>query len=391
MIRNFLYNFLFSLYTAFSHYMRIFKIFKGFNAPSCSIVEGKTKSKPSQLIDYLYLFFVLKILPSNYHLFCLDVKNRREFKLYIGDSLADPHTIRKLDVLWKHYWIFLKDKLNFKLICQHYKIPVPAHLGTYQNGMENDPETDLRQMMLEKGLPTIVLKPRDGHMGENIHIISNKDSNISKNVSSLQGGEYIIEEHIKQHPEMNKINPHSINTVRIITFLCLDGTVEILGAILRTSSSTLHVDNFAMGGIAIGIDVKTGRLKNDGFARMFYLQNANEINLKQHYAINTLNPNDEKKLLSVGKILTRHPLTQTKFFNFKIPYWTELKEITINAQKIFYHIKSVGWDVALSSTGPVIIEGNTSWGTTGLQAANGGLLTDKNKRLFAQYGISFYR
>lgn len=391
MNRNFLYNFLFSLYTAFSHYKRIFKIFNGFNAPSCSVAEGKAKSRTSRLIDYLYLFFVLKILPSNYHLFCLDVKKRKEFKQYIGDSLADPHTIRKLDVLWKDYWIFLKDKLNFKLICVHYKIPVPAHLGTYRNSMGNDPETDLRKMMLEKGLHTIVIKPRDGHMGENIHIISNNDSNTSKRVSSLQGGEYIIEEHIKQHPEMNKINPHSINTVRIITLLNLDGTVEILGAILRTSSSTLHVDNFAMGGIAIGIDVKTGRLKKEGFARIFCPQKPNEKHLKQNNAINTLAPNDEKKLLSVGKIMMSHPVTQTKFFNFKIPYWTDLMEIAINAQKIFYHIKSVGWDVAISSTGPVIVEGNTSWGTAGLQAANGGLLTDKNKRLFAQYNISFYR
>ena len=88
--------------------------------------------------------------------------------------------------------------------------------------------------------------------------------------------------------------------------------------------------------------------------------------------------NDTKKQLSEGKILTRNPVTNKKFFNFKIPYWSELKEITMNAQKAFYHIKSIGWDVAISSKGPVIIEGNTSWGTTGLQAANGGILNNKN-------------
>jgi hypothetical protein len=38
----------------------------------------------------------------------------------------------------------------------------------------------------------------------------------------------------------------------------------------------------------------------------------------------------------------------------------------------------------------VIIEGNQQWGTAGIQAANGGLLTARNRALLAQYGLSFY-
>ena len=391
MIRKFIHNYLNCLSTYFYHYKRIFEIFKGFNAPSCSNFEGKTKSKPSQLIDYFYLFFVLKILPSDYHLFCLDAKNRKEFKQYIGNSLTDPYTIRKLSVLWKDHWILLKDKLFFKIICEHYKIPVPVHLGTYQNCMENSLQTDLRQLMLKNKLQTMVLKPRAGRLGENIHIISSDDTNISKRSSSLQEGEYIVEEYIRQHPEMDKINPHSVNSIRIITFLCPDGKVEILGAMLRTSSSTLPVDNFTMGGIAVGIDVETGRLRKEGFVKIFYLQKINERNLKENYVLSTTTSNDKKNLLTEGKIINRSPVTNKEFLNFQIPYWSELKKITLNAQKVFYHIKSIGWDVAIASTGPIIIEGNTSWGTTGFQAANGGLLTDKNRKLFAQYNISFYR
>jgi hypothetical protein len=245
--------------------------------------------------------------------------------------------------------------------------------------------------MLKNNLKAIVLKPRAGRLGENIHILSSDDNNISKRASSLQEGEYILEEHIRQHPEMDKINPHSVNSIRIITFLCPDGTVEILGAMLRTSSSTHPVDNFTMGGIAVGIDMETGRLRKEGFVKIFYPQKGNERNIKQKCVINTLTSHDKKTLFSEGKIFTRNPVTNKKFFNFKIPYWSELKKITMNAQKVFYHIKSIGWDVAIATTGPVIIEGNTSWGTTGFQAANGGLLTDKNRKLFSQYDISFYK
>jgi hypothetical protein len=297
-------------------------------------------------------------------------------------------------VLWKDHWILLKDKLIFKLICNHYKIPVPEHLGIYQNGMVDYSETDLRQLMFEKDLQAIVLKPRAGRLGENIHIISNNDINISKLVPPIHEGEYIVEEHIKQHPEMDKINPHSVNSVRIITFLCPDSTVEILGAMLRTSSNTLPVDNFTMGGIAVGIDVETGRLRKEGFAKLFYSRKDNEYHeriLKQKYDLSMLNSSDIKNLSTVEKLITKSPVTNKEFHDFQIPYWSELKRTTTNAQKVFCHIKSIGWDVAISYTGPVIIEGNTSWGTTGFQAANGGLLNNKNKRLFAQYNITFYR
>jgi hypothetical protein len=390
MIRKLVRTFLGIISNNISHYKRIFQLFQGFNEPSCSKVKGKIKSKPSQFLDYLYLFFTLKILPVNYHLWCLDLKMRKEFKRYIGDSLADPYTIKKLGILWKDYWVLLKDKLIFKLICEHYRIPVPAHLGTHQNGMGNHSQTNLKLLMLERDLEKIVIKPRTGHLGENIHLISNNDSDISKKLSALKGGEYIVEEHIKQHSEMNKINPHSVNSIRIITLICLDGSVEFLGAMLRTSSSTLPVDNFTMGGIAVGIDLETGRLKKEGFLKIYHREIDNEKKLKQNLIPSTLTSSHKKKLLSESKIVTSSPLTNNDFFNFQIPYWSELKEITINAQKVFHQIKSIGWDVAISSTGPVIIEGNTSWGTTGIQAANGGLLTDKNRKLLAQYGITFY-
>ena len=90
-----------------------------------------------------------------------------------------------------------------------------------------------------------------------------------------------------------------------------------------------------------------------------------------------------------GNTFKKHPLTETEFYNFKIPYWGEVKEIAYKAQKAFYNLKSIGWDFAITEDGPVLIEGNIEWGTAGIQAANSGLLTQKNRALFAQYGLHF--
>ena len=161
---------------------------------------------------------------------------------------------------------------------------------------------------------------------------------------------------------------------------------------LKTSSSIVSVDNFSLGGVVIGIDMSTGKLRKEGFVNYCFSDKLNEMkttlsgqSVKKYFE--TLRA---KKLLRPGRILLRHPVTQTEFHNFQIPHWDELKKVAMAAQKAFYHIKSIGWDVAVGSVGSVIIEGNTHWGTVGIQAVNGGLLTDRNKKLFAQYGISFY-
>jgi hypothetical protein len=330
-------------------------------------------------------------MPSTYYLFCFDTKNRKEFKKYIGDPISDPYTRRKLKVLWEKNHILVHDKYLFKVICEHHNLPVPMNYGKYGIGERNGRQINLRQMMIEKNLKTIVLKPQFGKWGVGIQFISRKELDKFENLASLRTGEYIIEEHLKQHPELDKINPYSVNSIRIITFLCTDGTVEFLGAILRTSPSTLPVDNFSLGGIAIGIDISTGKLKKEGFVNFFYSHKHNgmKATLSSQSFKQYLKTLRAKKPLQSGRILLKHPVTQTEFLNFQIPCWDELREITINAQKVFYQIKSVAWDVAVASKGPVIMEGNTRWGTTGFQAANGGLMSDRNRKLFAQYGISF--
>jgi hypothetical protein len=243
--------------------------------------------------------------------------------------------------------------------------------GIYQNGIFNGKESSLQDFMLKNEIEKMVLKPVLGLMGKEIHFISfdNVDSFEKKIKSAVHSSisddfeedQFIVQEVIKQNPEMDKISPHSVNSIRIITFLCGDGKVEFLAAMLRTSSSTYPIDNYSSGGIVVGINMETGKLKKEGFLKPSY-----------------------------GTTVTKHPVTHTEFHDFQIPYWDELKIIATKAQKIFHQLKSIGWDFAITSDGPLIIEGNQQWGTAGIQAANGGLLTPKSRALFAQYGLHFY-
>lgn len=355
-----------------AHYLRIFHLFKGFNSPTYCEDKDKIKSRLSQFLDYLYLFFVLKVFPSNYHLFRFDTKRRREFKEYLDEPSAPLLSHKLFECLWpKSYIHLVHDKYIFHCLCSYHKLPVPRLYGIYQDGTLNGMESSLQHFMLKNRIEKMVLKPVLGLMGEEIHFISleNADSFEKKTESkfdpaiseSSEENQYIVQEIITQHPELDRINPHSVNSIRIITFLCRDGTVELLAAMLRTSPSTHPIDNYALGGIVVGINIETGKLKKEGFLKPSY-----------------------------GTFVTKHPVTHIEFQDFQLPCWAEIKQIAVKAQKVFHNLKSIGWDFALTPEGPVIIEGNQQWGTAGIQAANGGLLTPRNRSHFAQYGLRFY-
>ena len=54
----------------------------------------------------------------------------------------------------------------------------------------------------------------------------------------------------------------------------------------------------------------------------------------------------------------RHSTSGVKFDGFKIPYWDEIKQMVCEAAMVNPDVKVVGWDVAISNKGPLLIEAN---------------------------------
>lgn len=55
---------------------------------------------------------------------------------------------------------------------------------------------------------------------------------------------------------------------------------------------------------------------------------------------------------------SENSITNIKFDGFQIPYWEEIKEMVLEAALVNDKVNMVGWDVAISKNGPLIIEGN---------------------------------
>ena len=152
-------------------------------------------------------------------------------------------------------------------------------------------------------------------------------------LSQLQNldGVYLLQQRIQQHPEMSRLHPPSINAIRLVTFNN-EGNVQVFWAALKIGARGNRVDNVACGGLAVRIDLTSGRLQGDG---MF--------------------------LPGQGTTTDRHPDTGVLFDGFEIPYFHEAIQSAKDAHRHLYGVHSIGWDIAITPAGPTIIEGNDNW------------------------------
>ena len=71
-----------------------------------------------------------------------------------------------------------------------------------------------------------------------------------------------------------------------------------------------------------------------------------------------------------------HPDSGVYFSGFKIPMYKEAVELVVKAHKALYGIHSIGWDVAFTIDGPILIEGNDNWAISLMQACDRPLKTE---------------
>jgi hypothetical protein len=196
-------------------------------------------------------------------------------------------------------------------------------------------------------------KPSDGQLGNGIFslkitqnkiFIDGKETSKDEVLNLLLSADYLIQERITQHPQISLLNSSTINSIRLQTVMDKDGNVHPFGAGLRIGRKGSSVDNWAKGGVFVGIDMDKGKLKEIGF-------------LKPQY----------------GTSVKEHPDTNIVFKDYVIPYYKEAEELAVKLHKYMYRCHSVGWDIAITEDGPVFIEGNGLWEISLIQAVHGGL------------------
>ncbi|EGR0288141.1 hypothetical protein FK206_17875, partial [Vibrio cholerae] len=197
----------------------------------------------------------------------------------------------------------------------------------------------------------IFIKPVGGRGGKGIIIAEKIGSGYSfeKNIIDYKfllslDGDYVVEEGIEQHAEISKVYEQSVNTLRAVTLRKKNGQVELLAVTLRMGINGRKIDNSSAGGILVGIDlVSGGPLKS--------------------YA--TYEYGDEK--------FTHHPDSGFLFSELNIPNWKNIKSGIIDSAIKLENANLIGWDVAVTNEGFLMIEANTLLGLDHTQSGVGGL------------------
>lgn len=176
------------------------------------------------------------------------------------------------------------------------------------------------------GKKVVFAKTPIGEGGHGVSKIVTKDyKDIKKLYKTLVSKkQYLVEESIVQSKDLNEINPNVVNSFRIVT-LYKDGKAYVINNALRINQDETDV---------IGCT-------NDLY---FSLDESGKI--------------DSNVIDDYANVYEYHPLTKKKFSEVKIKGVKEAFEMCKEAAEKIPQVRYIGWDVAFTENGPVLVEGN---------------------------------
>lgn len=307
-----------------------------------------------------------------YHLYRKD-RGRREALRYLSGPRAEP--------LWdslNREPELLVDKLAYENHFRAAGLPVPHTLGV----TAATPHVGDRPVLQEAAQLTgflrerlgagqqLVLKMLDAEQGIGVRVLTGIDGDdlllptgestpLEATVDGILASDrvWLVQERIVQHPDLDELNSSSLNSLRLVTFRHRNGDVDIPLATLRIGRASAQTDGYSEGGgVAVRIDLATGRFADQGAQKPSY------------------------SLLPVD----RHPDSGVAFAGRTMPHWTEVREMARAFAARAGANRYIGWDVASTPSGPVFVEGNEGFDVGLSQLLSDGMLTDEFVELMSQ-------
>jgi hypothetical protein len=343
--------------------------------------ESNLKSKSQILKDFLWYIWKYGEIDPFYFTYGFDrakMTRERIKEEYITPYSQFQKRINQLNFQNPRYddfhgkltgRVITGDKFYFNIFLERFGIPTPKvycyikdKSPLYFNSMFSIVTTRSANEQLKAFFSNDMdafAKPSDGQLGQGIFSLrienrkafaDGKEISMDDLIQRVVSADYLIQERIYQHPKMATFCPSCINSIRLQTVMDLDGNVHPFGAGVRMGRMGSSVDNWAKGGVFVGINMEKGCLMDRGF-------------LKPQYGTST----------------KEHPDTHIVFKDFEIPFYQEAIKAAVKLHKYLYRCHSVGWDIAITENGPVFIEGNGWWEISLIQAVHGGLKKEIEK------------
>lgn len=248
-----------------------------------------------------------------------------------------------------------RDKLLFHVHCRHYGLPVSRlyailsrHASRTETGQSLDGEHAIPALIRDVLPSRFIAKPRGGNKGRGIVLMGMEAGSAPKSCGELtdelrelaSGPEdYLVEQQLNIHPDIQRLTgTDAVSTVRIITFASFGSDPLVIGAILRVIANDSLTDNIS--------DFETGGYSGNLLASPDLASGVIE------WAMAPCPDGVGREFVEV------HPVSGEPLPGFRIPLWEEVKALVVRAAGCFLPLRTIGWDVAITPDGPVLIEAN---------------------------------
>lgn len=250
-----------------------------------------------------------------------------------------------------HRRALVQDKLMFDATLRGLGYPVPGiqailsiseFAGDFASLRDRD---DLRRFLARDARYPLFCKPVRGQRSRGCFAISGFDNSnrtirfqdgglmplwkFTKHLQRRHAHGVLFQDMLENHPEITAVCGPTVAGLRVITFL-EKGQASVLGAFWKIPVNDATADNLWRGALIGQVNADTGRV---GAVR------------------NGTGLGSQK--------LDIHPATRNQLTRFQIPEWARVTELCCRGASLLSGMPLVGWDVAVTPSGPVIIEANS--------------------------------
>ena len=255
------------------------------------------------------------------------------------------------------HWPRVENKVEFERHCHVHGLPVPCSHGTFEIARTVARERPARRAvaalrLADASAQQLVVKPVDGLYGLGVYRLERKGGTFVCHDGRRRSpgdvydwieatsdfAHFLVQDRLFPHPDIVRLSgSSSLQTVRMVTYVTASGDVAIGNCQLRVIVGDSPIDNYRDG--------RTGNLICD-------VPLASGV-------VSRCSGNYERGRGFAE--VERHPHTGVPFSGFRVPDWDAACRLVRNAATAFLPLRTIGWDVAITGRGPVLIEGNVTW------------------------------
>jgi hypothetical protein len=250
----------------------------------------------------------------------------------------------------------VQDKDRFAGICVQNDFPHVQTLAVFDRGDQVYPVTPFVPTAPELWTKALRLKGGAGG-GKWIKDGDSYSDGNGRNVSAAKLAEVfrkqdcIVQPFIENHPVIQSISNGALASLRIVTGMNAEGNAEFVTSLLALPHGGRET---SVAGVLCSIATKSGRI--------------------------------QRAALPDGTPITLHPDTGAPIIGIGLPFWRDSIELVCGAHATaFRRFAFLGWDIALTKEGPVLLETNSGWGALFHQMLDGPLGHTAFSRLLEQY------